>query len=299
MELGKLDKNSFHLAGIIPVAGSTTEFNIPGHGVLMPVSPDLNLIERSVLECAYAGCESIWIVCNDDIAPVVKYYVGDWVEDPSSIEAGLYIKYTEKSRLSIPIYYVPIHPKHRDKIDCYAWSILHGANVAYWICRRLGRWLIPDKYYVSFPCGVYDPAEVKRFRSALVNKKSFYFSYKNETVCDGHPLGFSFDAKEWKRARTVIKSNSRLYEAPLDSDEIPSKLLPPEERHKSRNFNLGDVFSGANILDATIGELSWIFNLTSWSEYCKLLVSDNVHTLTKPYGFVTGKINIGEEVDEN
>ena len=297
MELGKLNKNSFHLAGVVPIAGSTTEFNIPGHGVLMPISPDLNLIQRSVLECAYAGCESIWIVCNDDIAPIVKHSVGDSVYDPVSLEAGSYIQYPDKSYLSIPIYYVPIHPKHRDKIDCYAWSVLHGANVAYWVCRRLGRWTIPDKYYVSFPCSVYDPAEIKNFRTVLPSKKSFYFSYKGKTVCDGMPLGFSFDASEWKRARTVIKSNSRLYSPPSDPDMMPSERLPPEERYKSRNFNLEDVFGGAETSDAELKELSWIYDLTFWSEYCKLVTSDNLDTLRKPYGFVTGKINIGEQID--
>ena len=54
--------NNFHLAGIIPVAGQPLEFNMPWHDSLMPIAPDYLALERSVVECAYAGCETIWIV---------------------------------------------------------------------------------------------------------------------------------------------------------------------------------------------------------------------------------------------
>ena len=33
---------------------------------MMPVASRLTAIERSVMECAWAGCETIWIICNDD-----------------------------------------------------------------------------------------------------------------------------------------------------------------------------------------------------------------------------------------
>ena len=78
------------------MAASTGEFNVPGHDVLMPVAPDFNLVEKSVAECSYAGCETIWIVCNDDIAPLIKHTVGDWVEDLYTIEKGKYVKYPKE-----------------------------------------------------------------------------------------------------------------------------------------------------------------------------------------------------------
>jgi hypothetical protein len=298
MDIAAQNQKSFHLAGIIPLAASTGEFNLPGHDVLMPLAPDFNLIEKSIAECSYAGCESIWIVCNDDIAPFIKYKVGDWVEDLYTIEAGQYVRYPKEGHVSIPIYYVPIHPKHRDKYDCYAWSILHGANVAYWICRRLGRWLIPDKYYVSFPFGVSNPEEAKKARGKMSGKKLFYFSYDGKTVCDGLPLGFTFDALEWRRARDIIKSNSRSYYPPLEGEKMPSRLLPLEERRKSRHFKLLDVFKGADLSNAIIKEVSWFYDLTAWEEYCKLILSGHIKDLTRPYGFVTGHINIGDNDSE-
>jgi|TARA_Y100000034_G_scaffold25443_1_gene29971 hypothetical protein len=298
MELAAQNQQAFHLAGIIPVAGSIGEFNLPGHDVLMPVAPDFSLIEAAVAECSYAGCESIWIVCNDDIAPLIKHKVGDWVEDLYTIEKGHYVRYPKENHVSIPIYYVPIHPKHRDKYDCYAWSILHGANVAYWICRRLGRWVMPDRYYVSFPFGIYDPQEVKKAKSKLSTRAPYYFSYEGKTVCDGVPLGFTFDASEWRRARDVIKSNSRTYYPPLEGERMPSRKVPPEERRKSRHFKLLDVFKDADLSGAIINELPWFYDLTTWAQYGKLITSGHCEEIKRPYGFVTGHISIGENDSE-
>lgn len=298
MELAAQNQQAFHLAGIIPVAASAGEFNLPGHDVFMPISPDFSLVEAAVAECSYAGCESIWIVCNDDIAPLLKHKVGDWVEDLYTIEKGQYVRYPKENHVSIPIYYVPIHPKHRDKYDCYAWSILHGANVAYWICRRLGRWMIPDRYYVSFPFGVYDPQEVKKAKSKLSTPTPYYFSHEGKTVCDGVPLGFTFDASEWKRARNVIKSNSRTYYPPLEGERIPTRKVPPDERRKSRHFKLLDVFKDADLSGAIINELPWFYDLTTWDQYGKLITSGHCEDIKRPYGFVTGHISIGENDSE-
>jgi len=289
MESGAQNKNTFHLAGIIPVAASTSEFDVPGHDVFMPIASDYNLIERSIAECSYAGCESIWIVCNDDIAPVVKYRVGERVNDLASCARGTFVKHSSEVLTSIPIYYVPIHPKHRDKIDCYAWSILHGANVAYWLCRRLSRWSIPDRYYVSFPFGGYDPAQARKMRKDIASSRPFYFSHEGLTVRDGLPLGFTFDGEEWRRARDVIKKNSKMYYAP-PRGEMPSERLPLEERYRSRHFKLGEVFHGSNPSEAKISELSWFYDLTTWREYSILLASEHHQELVRPRGLsVSGK----------
>ena len=294
MDVAAQNEQAFHLAGIIPVAGSTAEFGLVGHDTLMPVAPDFTLIERAVAECAYAGCETIWIVCNDDIAPLLKYKVGDWVEDLYTVEAGRYVKYKKEGHVSIPIYYVPIHPKHRDKYDCYAWSIVHGANVAYWVCRRLGRWLIPDRFYVSFPFGVVDLEEVIKARQYLSTKEGVYFSHQGRTVRDGVPLGFTFEVTEWRRARDVIKANSRSYYPPLPGEEKPTRRVPPAERHLSRRFRLRDVFKGACIEGAKINEVPWFYNLTTWAGYCTLISSGHYQTIHRPHGFITGHISTGE-----
>ena len=79
---------------------------------------------------------------------------------------------------------------------------------------------------------------------------------------------------------------------------MPSRLLPAEERRKSRHFKLLDVFKDADLSNAIIYELPWFYDLTTWEEYCKLITSGHVKELNRPYGFVTGHINIGEDDSE-
>ena len=281
IEEGKQQVGAFHLAGIIPVAGSTSEFGFDWDGSLIPVAPSLSAIEYAVHECALLGCETIWIVCNDDTSPLLRHRLGDYVRNADSLQRGSFIEFSSTAYTDIPIYYVPIHPAHRNKIDCYPWSIIHGANVAYWLCRRLSRWLIPDRYYISFPFGVYSHTTLGEARTHMRSKEAFYFSFEGKTVRDGLPLGFTIDTAEWKRARDIIKSNSRSYYPPEPGEGMPSRRLPKEERYVSRNYGLREVFAAAPT-DATINELNWFYDLTKWDGYCKLLSSTHRSELQAP-----------------
>jgi hypothetical protein len=42
-----------HVAGIIPVAGLKSDFDLPWHPSLMPIAPNYLAVERAVAECAY------------------------------------------------------------------------------------------------------------------------------------------------------------------------------------------------------------------------------------------------------
>ena len=99
---------SFHLAGIIPVAGHQCDFGFQWDNVLMPIAENYTALERSVMECAYAGCETIWIVCNQDVQPLIRHRLGEMVQDPVWYGRTL-SPYPEEQRKPIPIYYVPIH----------------------------------------------------------------------------------------------------------------------------------------------------------------------------------------------
>ena len=71
-----------HLAGIIPVANLKTDFELATPSVLLPINVGFTAIQKSVFECAMAGCQTIWVVANDDLAPIVKKVIGEWVYDP-------------------------------------------------------------------------------------------------------------------------------------------------------------------------------------------------------------------------
>ena len=71
-----------HLAGIIPVANLKTDFELATPSVLLPINVGFTAIQKSVFECAMAGCQTIWVVANDDLAPIIKKVIGEGVYDP-------------------------------------------------------------------------------------------------------------------------------------------------------------------------------------------------------------------------
>jgi hypothetical protein len=259
------------MPAIIPVAGMCTDFGMEWDSSLVPVAPNYTALEATVYECLHAGCTSIWIVANDDVAPLLRHRLGEYATDIDSIQRGHFATFGNTKHIEVPIYYVPIHPKHRDKVDNYAWSVIYGANVAYWIHTKFSRWVQPDRYYVSFPMGMMDPKEVLKYRSILRKTTPFYFSHNGKTVKEGIPLSFVIDPEEWRRAKRTITTNASYYKLPPPG-EMPSEPLPKEERYVSLSYGLADVFGDA--LEGTRQEMNSFYDLTTWSGYGKFISSE-------------------------
>lgn len=172
---------------------------------MQPIREGFLAFERSVYECAYAGCDSIWIVCNDDVAPLVKFRVGDYVMSPRFFEEKDFVKRKDYHEKWIPVYYVPIRQKDRDKRDSLSWAILHGSLTAYTISNKMSKWVRPTKYYVSFPYGIYHPGVVSKNRAAIRGDSAFYITYKGNSVKDEKYLGFTFFPNEWLKVKKSIK----------------------------------------------------------------------------------------------
>ena len=258
------------MPAIVPVAGMNTEFGMEWEASLTPVGPNYTALEATVYECLHAGCTSIWIVANDDVAPLLRHRLGEVATDIDSIQRGAFVKFGSEKHIEVPIYYVPIHPKHRDKVDNYAWSVIYGANVAYWIHTKFSRWTTPDQYYVSFPMGMMDPKEVLEYRSLLRKNAPFYFSHNGKTVKDGVPLSFVVDPEEWRRAKHTITTNASAWKAPAEG--MPTEKLPPEERLISLGYGLEDVFGDGP--PGTKQEMKSFYDLTTWSGYGKFISSE-------------------------
>jgi hypothetical protein len=247
-----------------------TEFGMEWPASLVPVGPNYTALEATVYECLHAGSTSIWIVANDDIAPLLRHRLGEVATDIDSIQRGSFAKFGQNKHIEVPIYYVPIHPRHRDKVDNYAWSAIYGANVAYWIHTKFSRWTAPDQYYISFPMGMMDPKEVLEYRSLLRKNAPFYFSHNGKTVKDGLPLSFVVDPVEWRRAKHTITTNSSVWKAP--DEGMPTEKLPAEERLISLGYGLGDVFGEGP--EGTQQEMKSFYDLTTWSGYGKFISSE-------------------------
>lgn len=271
IESVKKGSNSFHLSGIVPVAGQPLEFKLPWHPSLQPLNHDYVALQRAVLECAYAGCETIWVVCHMDTQPLVRSVLGEWVLDPVSLNTAVYGTDNIKR---IPIYYVPIHPKDRQKRDCLGWSVLYGALSSYWISRKMSKWLIPDMFYAAFPYGVYSPAILREHRRDISSRKKFSLSFEGKNIKHGLPMGFTFDGEDFKRCRSMVRSESTSL---FDSE---GNRLSMKERYSARHFPLDKVFKCVNMSDVKDVELSWFYDISTWTGYRNFLASDNV--LEKP-----------------
>jgi len=280
IEKGPQIRNSFHLAGIIPVAGQKLDFDFPWHDCMQPIGKNYLAIERAVWECACAGCETIWIVCHDDMQPLIRYRLGDYVQDPQRHNLPRKTFPTEHERV-IPLYYVPIHSKDRDKRDCLAWSVLYGALTAYWLSKTISKWVIPDKYYACFPYGIYDPEVVTPYRNKISSKKDFHISFENKNVKDNEYLAFTFDSEDFKEARQIIRKEGTGEFLEYDA----KKRIPVEERWSARFFQLDKVFKYVKMKDTKV-ELVWYYKIDSWEELRKYLSSDK--NLDRPPGDVLG-----------
>lgn len=270
-EVNKSGLNSFHLAGIVPIAGQALEFNFPWHPSLNPLAPDYLALQRAIYECAVVGSETIWVVCHKETQPLVRKVVGEWIMDPASVGKGMF---PSDNLRRIPIYYVPIHPKDRQKRDCLGWSALYGALSAYWVSRKMSKWIIPDMYYVAFPYGVYPVSQLREHRKKISSRKKFSLTANGLSVKDGLPLGFTFNGEDFKNCRRDVREQStHLYNS--DGERLSIK-----ERYSARHFSLDKVFKSVNITDVNKVEVPWFYDVTTWQGYKKFLASDR--SLTKP-----------------
>ena len=265
-----------HLAGIIPIANLKTDFDLLIPEVLLPIAAGFSAIQKSVFECAMAGCNTIWIVANDDLAPVVRDTIGDWVYDPVYYHSPA--KYSSEQRKEIPIYYVPIHPKDRDRRDSYGWSVLYGIHCAWRVAHNISQWITPDKYYISFPLSAFDVYQVRTWRREISDpKKNFFFTHNQSYIKNNLPISFTMTGEDFKLCRrTVNQKTTREYLPPSPGQQYPSQKLPLQDRWSARYFNLEDVFEAIDETNAHKVELDWYDDISSWDGYRNFLSSGNI-----------------------
>ncbi len=262
----------FHLAGIVPIAGQALDFNQPWPDCLMPIAPDFSLLEAAVAECAWAGCDTIWIICNDDISRLIKKKIGDFVGDPVW-SYRKFDKYPDESKRQIPVYYVPVHPKDRGKRDCLAWSVLHGALTAFKISDELSRWVVPNKYYVSFPYGYFPAWQLREHRRTISSSENVYMTSEGKSMKDNYYCSFTFGKDEFIEFRKIIRSGTGRWKPGVDYKEYDA--LPIEQRWSARFFELEQVFAPFVTDRAQEIPVKTFYNIGSWKQY-KLFMSENI-----------------------
>ena len=273
-----------HMAGIIPVANLQTDLETPFEPVLTLVAPGYTAIQKSVLECAIAGCRTIWIVCGDDTAPIIRQIVGEWIFDPVYLSRP-HVRFPSEHQREIPIYYVPIHPKDMDRRDSYGWSALYGIASAWRVASKISRWLLPDKYFISFPLGLHNVYGLRPLRQQISSTEgNFFLSHKEQTVLDNLPLSFTMSGDDFLQCRRQV--NSLTTKEYYNTDEqYPSEKLPLSERWSARHFDFATVFGPTDRTNAVDHEVDWYYDASQWEEYRNYLGSENF--IKKPAKILT------------
>ena len=243
---------------------------------MLPIANDYTLLDAALVECAYAGCDTIWIVCNDDTAPLLRHRIGDYIEDPSYYYFNTSVNKYDHKR--IPIFWVPQHPKDRDKRDCLSWSVIYGALSSFMISSKISKWVIPDKYYVSFPYGLINPRDLIENRKFISSKDNFYVMSENQTVQDNIYASFTFGKDEFVKYRRNVRKGTGKYKGTFGNMET----LPIEKRWSARFFEPKDVFTDLDINEANLLITDNFHNISSWEEYHAYMNSEYSREIEKP-----------------
>ena len=277
MDITPINKERFNLAGIVPVAGQPLDFDFPWHDCLTPIGKNYLAVEKAIFDCAVAGCDTIWVACPRDMQPLIRYRLGDYVLDPITYYKEY--KFAGRPKIKeIPIYYVPMHPKDVGRRDCLAWSIITGVDNAYRVSRKLSRWTCPDKYFVSFPYGMFSPYYMKDHRSKIRSAQPFAASFEGKTFRDGLFLPFTLSGQDFIDCRKKF----RLHE--VKGHTADKVRIPVDKAYTGRYFTHDFVFSEVAEEDTHLVDIPWFCEVTSWDGLKKWLSGEN--KLDKPPEFL-------------
>lgn len=270
-ELKTLQKDFFYLAGIIPVSNKYMSFGFPWNDCMMPVGDNYTALEKAVYDAAGAGCQTIWLVCDEDLDPLIRRRLGEWVYDPVTFER--FETTAVRREKKIPIYYVANKAEDRERRDCLAWSIVYGACVAHNVSRQLSRWLRPDMYYVSFPYSVTPSVFIKKEVRPLISRKAdkhrrFFMEHDGKTVRDGEMLPFTFNRWDTLKLLDILKrrENDRY----MSTDHLN---IPTDERWPEQFYTLETVFGCITTNKSMTLTPPWYYPIQTWEGYCDYLGS--------------------------
>lgn len=275
---GRVNSNvlAFYLSGIIPINKDKSIFNLPYDDCLAPIGSGITLIERSVMECVYVGCNVIWIVCNEKAGGQIKELLGDYV-------MGYNNKY-------IPIHYLSVDFCRNAQKKTLTHSILYGMLISYWIARKLSVWTIPIKYYVAFPMSVYPVDRFKELRRFARNeKRDFYLSANDQTFkTNNTEVGFTVSFNSF------IEFRNRWRDVFYDRRMNKAKDL----------IRLEEVFDWQKVrviemLETNQVEVANFVKVDSWDKYINYLNTvEDKHRITKDNTVFAGEGRSFRKVSE-
>ena len=245
------DKNemtsSKHIAGIVPVSKVQSDIDLVLHPSMLPIANNYYAVQRSIAECSYLGCKTIWVVCDESVAPILKKVCGDFVLNLAQHERAKYAKFSSDLKRHIPVYYVPLSYKHMNK-EGIGTSVMEGVYASYTVSDKISKWVIPHRYYVSMPYGVYYPRNVE-VRSLVKNSESMFLTYNGKSARTGAHLGFSFSARQFKHCSYLFK-----------------------RMNTKGNYTLDKVFGDDIMIEnSKTHELDYYYDISTWGGYQEMM----------------------------
>ena len=146
------------------------------------------------------------------------------------------------------------------------------------VAAKISKWVLPEKYYVSFPLSVYDLSFLRTHRIEIASKDAnFFVSYDGKTVKDDLPIAFTFNGDDFKACRNHInQTTSREYLPRSPGQTFPTQKLPYDERWSARHFPLKKIFKKVSETSRNLKSVDWYYDISKWDNYCAYLGSKNL-----------------------
>lgn len=256
-----------HMAGIVPVFGNELSLAMPWHDSLTPVAPSYLAIERAVVECCLAGCDTIWIMCNDDVRPILKKRIGEVVKDP----LYTYNNPTLADMKLIPVYYIKMDKRADEKQNCLSRSIIYGAESVSTVAGALSKWAKPERFYCSFVNSICLDDDIKNNRKTIKGPDNIYFTNNGRSIAKGDLINFTFNKKHLEIYR------SRFLEIINDVTKISHTNL----------ITVGQIFFPVDNEPHSELELSYQSDISSWDGYRQYMASNLSAMVKKNTGLFT------------
>ena len=159
-------------------------------------------------------------------------------------------------------------------------TALFISSSAFKVSATVSKWIYPNKYWVSFPYGYFNPELLREHRQKISSPKNFLITHKGQSPDQGVHTSFSFGKDEFVKFRRQIRKGTGTFTDEVDEDGIPRTKLPIEKRYSARWFNLESVFIDLNTENTL--EVEEFYDLSSWEKYRNYLSSDLAEQTTRP-----------------
>ena len=209
---------------------------------------------------------------------MIRYRLGDRLKDPNTFNS-----FGADREIDVCVYYVPVRASDHRMRNSTIWSLIYGVLNAKKITGRVSPYVIPEKFFVSFPFGVYQPYLTGRARKDLKDaRKQVLLRYNGRTAVDGEYLGFTLSVKD----------------AEFLSKHLKQKAYDSSEKYAARKYGLQDVLEGLELSeDVVYVDLDEYYNIAGWEQYAKYMAQSEIE-LHRPKSLLLQKEWNGIGVDD-